>query len=97
MDCNPYLAIAASLACGLLGMQENAKPREALASDAYSLPHELPRGLHEALDLFQECEPIQNILGESFCSLYRAIKLHESEAFLEVISPWEREHLLLNV
>ncbi len=97
MDCNPYLAIAASLACGLLGMQENAKPRDALASDAYSLPHELPRGLHEALDLFEQCQPIQDILGKPFCNLYTAIKMHESEAFLEVISPWEREHLLLNV
>jgi glutamine synthetase len=97
MDCNPYLAIAASLACGLLGMQERLQPREVLASDAYSLPHALPRGLHESLDLFHACQPIQQVLGKEFCSLYSAIKTHESEAFLEVISPWEREHLLLNV
>ena len=28
MDCNPYLGIAASLACGLLGIKKKLKPRE---------------------------------------------------------------------
>ncbi len=97
MDCNPYLAIAASLACGFLGMQSDARPRDAVRGDAYSLPHALPRGLHDALDLFAQSTPLQQMLSEEFCSLYRAIKLAESEAFHQVISPWEREHLLLNV
>ena len=30
-DANPYLAIAASLACGYLGMIENLKPTEPIA------------------------------------------------------------------
>ena len=30
MDCNPYLAIAASLACGLIGMVDKIKPRESI-------------------------------------------------------------------
>lgn len=97
MDCNPYLAIAASLACGLLGMLSQSRPRDAVKGDAYSLPHALPRGLLEALDLFSKNQAINDILDGEFCSLYRAIKQHEVEAFLEVISPWEREHLLLNV
>ena len=37
------------------------------------------------------------ILGEEFCALYKAIKRDEVETFLQVISPWERDHLLLNV
>jgi len=97
MDCNPYLAIAASLTCGLLGMLSKDRPRDPMQGDAYSLPHALPRGLLEALDLFNQSEAITNFLGAEFCSLYRAIKQHEVDAFLEVISPWEREHLLLNV
>lgn len=97
MDCNPYLAIAASLACGYLGMLSGARPRDAISGDAYSLPHALPRDLLEALDLFSRNEAINDILGKDFCTIYRTIKQNESEAFLQVISPWEREHLLLNV
>lgn len=97
MDCNPYLAIAASLACGLIGMKNKMQPREAVTSDAYSLPHDLPIDLTRALDLFNDSPEITEVLGKDFCTLYSAIKRQESDAFLQVISPWEREHLLLNV
>jgi glutamine synthetase len=97
MDCNPYLAIAASLACGLIGMTGKLKPRVSVMADAYSLPHDLPRDLLRALELFSASPEIESLLGKDFCMLYRAIKHQESDAFLQVISPWEREHLLLNV
>ena len=97
MDCNPYLAIAASLATGLLGMLAKTKPREPVGIDAYTLEHALPRSLLEALDLFHADEQINQLFGSSFCSTYSAIKQHEAEAYLQVISAWEREHLLLNV
>lgn len=97
MDCNPYLAIAASLASGLLGMQDSAVPRPKVEGDAYDLPHALPRDLLAALQLFEYNKSMRNLLGEEFCHLYSALKRHETEAFLQVISPWEREHLLLNV
>ena len=97
MDCNPYLAIAASLACGLLGMLSTARPRDPVPGNAYSLPRALPRDLLAALDLFSRNDEITELLGTDFCALYRAIKQAESEAFDRVISPWEREHLLLNV
>ncbi len=97
MDCNPYLAIAASLACGLLGMLSPARPRDPVPGNAYSLPRALPRDLLAALELFSRNDAITELLGADFCALYRGIKQHESEAFSQVISPWEREHLLLNV
>ena len=97
MDCNPYLALAASLACGYLGMKSNAQPRKAVTGEAYSLPHSLPWGLHEALDLFADNEAISRIFGAEFCDIYSAIKKHELDEFQRVISPWERDHLLLNV
>ena len=37
------------------------------------------------------------LFGKSFCDVYGAVKRHEAEAFMKFISPWEREHLLLNV
>jgi len=97
MDSNPYLAIAASLACGLLGMLNKSEPRAGVTSDAYALPHDIPRDLSRALELFNDIPELEELLGTEFCSLYRAVKSQESDAFLQVISPWEREHLLLNV
>lgn len=97
MDCNPYLAIAASLACGLIGMRSKLQPRPPVMSDAYSLPHAIPRDLSRALELFSANPDLTEILGKDFCTLYSAVKNQESDAYLQVISPWEREHLLLNV
>ncbi|MGE4612576.1 MAG: glutamine synthetase family protein [Paracoccaceae bacterium] len=97
MDANPYLALAASLACGYLGMKQGLKPRDAQTGEAYEQPRALPRSLLGAIDLFDGAPELSEILGEEFCRVYKAVKRHEAEAFLEVISPWEREHLLLNV
>ncbi len=97
MDSNPYLAIAASLACGYLGIKKGLMPRKAVKGEAYSLPRALPRGLLEGLDLFDQVPELEKVLGKNFCQVYKSLKRYEAEAFLQVISPWEREHLLLNV
>jgi glutamine synthetase len=97
MDANPYLAMAACLACGYLGMKAGLKPREVVKGDAYSLPHSLPREVFEGLKQFNAYPQLRQLLGEEFCAMYEAIKLQEFEDYLRVISPWEREHLLLNV
>ena len=47
--------------------------------------------------LFEDCDELVEIFGKSFVSTYRAIKQAEFETFMQVISPWEREYLLLNV
>ena len=96
-DANPYLAIAASLACGYLGMIEGLKPSEPIAGSAYDLPFGLPRNIEEAVRLLRECRPLIEILGERFVLAYTAVKESEYDTFLRVISSWEREHLLLNV
>lgn len=99
MDCNPYLAIATSLACGYLGMMAGTAPREAVRGDAYSTLEApiLPRDLSSALDLFEADSEMSALLGSDFCNLYKTIKRRELEEFNQVISPWERDHLLLNV
>ncbi len=97
MDCNPYLGIAASLACGYLGLTEQIEPRPQYKGDAYVAEDELPLTLGDALDLLEECAPVRAVLGERFCTVYECVKRMEYKEFLQVISPWEREHLLLNV
>lgn len=96
-DANPYLALAASLACGLLGIVEKIEPDTPAATTVNETLIELPRGLLEAVALFEEDELLHNVLGESFVTTFAAIKRMEFETFMRVISPWEREYLLLNV
>jgi len=96
-DANPYLATAASLACGYLGMVQGLSPTEPITGSAHDLPFSLPRNLDEAIRLLRECDPLIEILGDSFVSAFALVKEAEYEVFLQVISSWEREHLLLNV
>lgn len=97
MDCNPYLCIAASLACGYLGLMNEIWPDKRFRGDAYEAEDAIPRGLHAALDLFDEAKPMHDVLGADFSRVYSIVKRAEYNEFLQVISPWEREHLLLNV
>lgn len=96
-DANPYLAIAAALACGYLGMVEKVEPREMVTGDAYDKTRDLPKGMLEAVDLLENCEPLVRCLGREFVRIFCEVKKAEHEQFMRVISPWEREHLLLNV
>ncbi|WP_128253580.1 glutamine synthetase family protein [Falsirhodobacter deserti] len=97
MDCNPYLGIAASLACGYLGLIEKQTPRSECIGSAYMSETDLPYTLGDALDLLEEDAALREVLGEVFCKFYDAVKRNEYKEFQQVISPWEREHLLLNV
>ncbi|WP_299623899.1 glutamine synthetase family protein [uncultured Tateyamaria sp.] len=97
MDCNPYLGIAASLACGYLGLMEGKRPSPEFKGDAYEGDGDIPRVLGSALALFDETEALHAVLGPDFARVYSIVKRAEYDEFLQVISPWEREHLLLNV
>lgn len=97
MDCNPYLGLAASMVCGYLGLKEKKMPRAECQGDAYMGETDLPFNLGDALDLFSDSGPVREALGIEFCTVYEAVKRNEYKEFLQVISPWEREHLLLNV
>ena len=96
-DANPYLAFAATLACGYLGMVEELEPTIPFEGSAYSMPYALPREISHALDVMEQCEPMKDILGAKMIEVLVAVKKLEYETYLHVISSWEREHLLLNV
>jgi glutamine synthetase len=96
-DANPYLAIAASLASGLLGMKQGLKPTEPHQGTANEDQVEVARTLEEGLRLLHDTPELQAMFGELFLRAYAAVKLDEFEEFNRVISSWEREHLLLQV
>jgi len=97
MDCNPYLGIAASLACGYLGMVAGDMPRPEREDTAYDSADDIPRGLYDALEQFGDNAALLDLLGDEFGKVYGAVKAAEYGEFLQVISPWEREHLLISV
>ncbi|WP_170382592.1 glutamine synthetase family protein [Ruegeria atlantica] len=97
MDCNPYLGIALSLACGYLGLTQQERPRRQFYGDAYEGEGDIPQVMGEALDLFDGATALHEVLGPEFARVYGIVKRAEYEEFLQVISPWEREHLLMNV
>lgn len=96
-DVNPYLALAATLACGYLGIQEKLQPTAPLAGSAHSKGYDLPRSLEEAIVLLRKSKPLRNLLGERFVKAYTSVKEKEHQTYFRVISSWEREFLLLNV
>ena len=96
-DVNPYLAIAASLACGYIGMKKRLKPDDALEGSAYEEPMQLSRHWYDSLQRLNNCDELREVLGDKFVEVYVAVKEVEFDNFLNVISPWEREHLLLKV
>jgi glutamine synthetase len=96
-DANPYVALAATLACGYLGMMNQIEPSAECKGDAYLGDFQLPRSLGEALTLLRDEADLASVLGKSFITVYTEVKEIEYAEFMKVISPWEREHLLLHV
>ncbi|MGO4440118.1 glutamine synthetase family protein [Rhizobium sp. RAF56] len=96
-DANPYLALAGSLACGLLGIMKEIEPTAPTEDSANEGSIDLPRGLLEAVALMEEEPAFEGVFGKEFIGLYAGVKRGEFETFMQVISPWEREFLLLNV
>jgi glutamine synthetase len=96
-DANPYLAFAASLACGYLGLVEELEPSKPVDGSAYNLAANLPRHLEDALLRLNRSKPLRDILGQRFINVLTQVKEQESKAYLQVISAWERQYLLLNV
>lgn len=96
-DSNPYLAIAASLVCGYLGVREALEPMPMVEGNAYLHARTLPRNLDEAIDRMLACTPVIELLGEPFIKAFAKIKEAELMAFGGVISSWERNHLLLKM
>lgn len=96
-DANPYLAIAGSLLCGYLGVEEKIARSTEASGNAYRSRSTLPKTMEEALDRFAACDPLRAVLGEDFFQTYLRVKSVELDLFQSVVTSWERDHLLLKV
>ncbi|MDT8990510.1 glutamine synthetase family protein [Curvibacter sp. APW13] len=98
-DANPYLAIAATLAAGLAGMDEKLQPTAPMAAgeNGYDQGHGLARSFLPALEQMQQSASARRLMGDGFVTAYTAVKSLEYDSYLTEISAWERRFLLPQV
>ena len=78
-------------------MKNKIQPTAECKGDAYLGDHVLPRSLSESVRLLQGEKDLAEVLGQAFVTVYCEVKDIEYAEFMKVISPWERDHLLLHV
>jgi glutamine synthetase len=92
-DANPYLVIAANLAAGLDGIEQNLTPAPAVEGNAYALPPEqappLPASLADAVDRLQSSPFARKFLGERFVDHYASTRQWEMKKFGAAVTEWE--------
>jgi glutamine synthetase len=93
-DANPYLAIAASLAAGLHGIEQRLQPAPAIQGE-FEVPEplSLPCTLHAALERLKRSALARELFGSEFIEGYIASKTLELTDFFNEITPWERRVL----
>ncbi|WP_170947343.1 glutamine synthetase family protein [Pseudomonas sp. Irchel 3E19] len=93
-DANPYLAIAASLAAGLHGIEHELEPSAAIQGE-FEVPDNLalPCTLHAALERLKLSQLARELFGQEFIEGYIASKTMELTSFFDEITPWERRVL----
>lgn len=96
-DANPYLAMAASLAAGLAGMQAGCEPTQPLADNGYDSERQLPRTFDSALAQMAQSAHASDLLGADFVRGYLAVKQLELDHYLAEVTAWERRFLLPQV
>ena len=90
-DVNPYLAVAAMIAAGLHGVENELKLEPATRGSAYEGSHtRVPSTMREARDLFAASRVARQALGEDVVDHYTHRADIELVAFESSITDWER-------
>jgi glutamine synthetase len=90
-DVNPYLAIAAMIAAGLHGIENELSLEDEFEGNAYEAdkPH-VPTNLREAQELFAQSETARSAFGDEVVEHYLNMARVEIEAFEAAVTDWER-------
>ena len=102
-DSNPYLALAATLGAGYLGIKERIQPTSKTMGGAYDLKleekYQVPVNLGEAANLFKKSESAKDLFGEEFVEHFANTRIWEfkeykkNKRFFDTssITTWELE------
>jgi glutamine synthetase len=89
-DVNPYVAIAASLASGLYGIEHELKLPEPVVANAYEAnAPPLPRSLDEATALLKQSHITKELLGEEFVDHFARTREWEVRQYHDAVTDWE--------
>ena len=90
-DVNPYLALAAMIAAGLHGIDDELELEPAFEGNAYeSDKPRVPTNIYEARDLFAGSEVAREAFGDEVVDHYLNRARVELEAFESAVTDWER-------
>jgi glutamine synthetase len=93
---NPYLACAALLGAGLLGIEDELElepPAQPPAEEDES-KDKLPTSVEESLEALADDERLTDLLGSEFVEAYTVMRRHELARFADHVTDWEREEYL---
>ena len=90
-DVNPYLALAATIAAGLHGIENELELEPAFEGNAYESdkPH-VPHTLYAARDLFADSEIARDAFGQEVVDHYLNRARIELEAHETAVTDWEK-------
>jgi glutamine synthetase len=93
-DANPYLALAASLAAGLHGLEQQLQPSAPIQGE-FEVPDKLtlPCTMHAAIERLRNSRLAVELFGKEFIEGYIASKTLELSSYFDEITPWERRIL----
>lgn len=98
-DCNPYLAYAAALASGLMGIEQQltlSAPYEPSAPVVLT-EQQLPRSLLQSTELFANSTLAKQYFGEAFVQDYAASREWEARQYQKAVTDWQLQRYLETV
>jgi len=92
----PYLATAALLAAGILGITDQAElgPAARPPAEEDESKEPLPSALEESLRLLESDDKIVELLGAEFIEAYTAMRRHELARLADHVTDWELQEYL---
>ncbi len=94
-DCNPYLGLAAALASGLWGIENQVEPETPIEGNAYDRRYprrlQLPRSLWDAAQRLKGSLMAREWFGVPFVEHFAATREWEEREFRRHITDWELE------
>ena len=95
-DLNPYLAIAASIASGLYGIENKLELQEPFAGNAYLNDNlvKLPNNLKNATESMEGNPLGAELFGNEFVSHFVATRKSEWNNFNQSVTDWERKRYM---
>lgn len=92
-DANPFLALAAALGSGLIGIEQAWEPTEPVLGNAYQQTHSetlaLPRTLCDATQRFKQSDVAASLFGQAFVDHFAASREWEDREFRKHVTDWE--------